>query len=118
MTRIRTDIDRARPEHVPALRAFFAEIVASTEVFDLLYQALDGLSRTKAPTATENAEARAALRQQLRTASTKPLDGLAVCVAHELTQGDAAAWSEFVGGLDGVELSADAAAMLADPSSC
>ncbi|WP_437534015.1 M1 family aminopeptidase [Sorangium sp. So ce726] len=118
MSRIRNDIDRNRPENVPALRAFFAEIVASTEVLDLLYQALDGLSLTKAPTATENAEALAALLQQLRTASTTPLDDFAVCVAHELTQGDAAAWSEFVGGLDGVELSAYAAAMLADPSGC
>ncbi|WP_437716384.1 hypothetical protein WMF45_08135 [Sorangium sp. So ce448] len=118
MTRIRLDIDRAQPEHVPALRAFFAEIVASTEVVDPLFQALDGLSRTKAPTATENAEALAALSQQLRAASTTPLDGFAVCVARELTQGDAAAWSEFVGGLDGVELSAEAVAMLADPSSC
>lgn len=118
MTRIRTDIDRARLEDFPALRAFFADVAASTEVYELLYQALDGLSRTKASTATENAEALAALSQQLRTASTTPLDGYAVCVAHELTQGDAAAWSEFVGGLDGVELPADAAAMLADPSSC
>ncbi|WP_438007347.1 hypothetical protein WME89_00610 [Sorangium sp. So ce321] len=59
-----------------------------------------------------------ALSQQLRTASTTPLDGWVVCVAFALTQGDAAAWSEFVGGLEGVELSAEAAEMLADLSRC
>ncbi|XXY44804.1 hypothetical protein WME91_32855 [Sorangium sp. So ce269] len=85
---------------------------------DLLHEALPGLSRTMAPTAAENAEALAALSQQLRTASTTPLDGWVVCLASALTQGDAAAWSEFVGGLDGVELSAEAAEMLADLSRC
>ncbi|WP_437967145.1 M1 family aminopeptidase [Sorangium sp. So ce260] len=118
MTRLRAEVDRARPEDLPALRAFFSEIVTSTEVFYVLYEAIDGLRRTKAPTAAENAEALAALSQQLREASTTPLDGWAVCVAFELTQGDAAAWSEFLGGLDGAELSADAAAMIANPSRC
>ena len=44
-----------------------------------------GLSRTQAATAAENAEALAALSQQLRTASTTSLDGWAVCVAYALT---------------------------------
>ncbi|HTN85488.1 MAG TPA: M1 family aminopeptidase [Sorangium sp.] len=118
MTRIRLESDRARPEDLPAFRVFFSEIAASTEVFDILSQALTGLSRTQAPTAAENADALAALSQQLRTASTTPLDGWAVCVAFALTQGDAAAWREFVGGLDGVELSDEAAEMLVNPFHC
>ncbi|AGP41770.1 M1 family metallopeptidase [Sorangium cellulosum] len=116
--RIRTEADRAPPEDFPAFRAFFSEIVASTEVSELLMEALTGLSRTMAPTAAENAEALAALGQQLRTASTTPFDGWAVCLASALTQGDAAAWSEFVRGLDGVELSAEAAEMLEDLARC
>ncbi|AUX37922.1 MULTISPECIES: M1 family metallopeptidase [Sorangium] len=118
VTRIRTEADRAPPDDFSAFRAFFSEIVASTGVPDLLTEALMGMSRTMAPTAAENAGALAALSQQLRAPSTTPFDGWVVCVAFALTQGDAAAWSEFVGGLDGVELSAEAVEMLTNPSRC
>ena len=115
---LRSYLSELDPADVPAFRAFFVGLLSATEVTDSVSEAIRALVATMAPTAAENAGALAGLSVALHSPWTRPLHGRAVCAAPALTQGDAAAFSAFAGGLSDAPLSPHAAALLEDPSAC
>jgi len=115
---LRSYIGELAPADLPAWRAFFVDLLSATENTDVLGQAIRAVVASMAPTAAENADALAGLGVVLRSPWTRPLHPRAVCAAHTLTQGDAAAWGAFVEGLDDVSIEPSAAEILADPSLC
>lgn len=115
---LRSYLGELDPADLPAWRALFVGLLSATDNTDILRQAIRAVVTAMAPTAAENADALAGLDGVLHSRWTRPVHGSAVCAAHKLTQGDAAAWSAFVGGLDDVSLEPGAAELLADPSLC
>lgn len=115
---LRSSAQRLDPAEVPAYRAFFAGLLAETEVIAILRSDMQGLRTTKAATAAENAAGLDGLIAVLHSAVTKPVHATAVCTAFELTGDDAAAWSRFAAALADAPLSATAASYLQDPTAC
>ena len=115
---LRTYLSDLDPADLPEWRAFFIEIPSATEVLDPLSEAIRAVVTTRAPTAAENADALAGLDVALHSPWTRTVHPRAVCAAFTLTQGDAAAWDAFTGGLEDAPLSPKAAALVEDPSGC
>lgn len=115
---LRSYLNDLAPADLPAWRAFFVEMLSATELTDLLREAIRAVVTAMAPTAAENADALAGLGVVLHSSWTGPVHARAVCAAFTLTQGDAAAWNAFTGGLEGAPLTEGAAARIEDPSLC
>jgi hypothetical protein len=116
--RLRSYLSGLDPADAPAFRAFFVEILSTTEDAQVLGQAIRAVVKMAGPTAAENADSLAGLGVMLHSRWTRSAHSRAVCAAFTLTQGDAAAWLTFAAGLQGAPLEAKAAERLADPSLC
>jgi hypothetical protein len=115
---LRSYLSEVDPADLPAWRAFFVEMLSATEDTSVLGQAIRAVVTAMAPTAAENADALAGLGVVLHSPWTRSVHARAVCAAHKLTQGDAAAWSAFAAGLADTSIEPIAAERLADPSLC
>jgi hypothetical protein len=116
--RLRSYVSQLEPADIPLWRAFFVELLNTTEDAQVLNQAIPALVKMAGPSAAENAEAITGLGVVLHSPWTGLAHTRAVCAAFTLTRDDAAAWQAFVKDLQGAPLTANAAARLADPSLC
>jgi aminopeptidase N len=110
--------DLLAPSDYPAWQAVAAEIVATTQVNNVLSQALTLLGRTAGPAASDNAAGLDAIALMLAARPTHLVHARGVCVARTLTRDDEAAWRAFRGRLDAAPLTPGARDRLADPSKC
>ncbi|MDC3960611.1 aminopeptidase [Polyangium jinanense] len=115
---LRSYLSGLEPADIPTWRAFFVEMLSTTEDTDVLQQAIRAVVTTMGPTAAENADALAGLDVLLHSPWTRVAHLRAVCAAVKLTAGDAMAWDAFAEGVKDAPLAPNAAARLADPSLC
>ncbi|AUX24954.1 aminopeptidase [Sorangium cellulosum] len=106
------------PAELPAWRAFFARVLDTTDVSEILRADLHAVVASAAPTAEENAEALDGLIRVLRARETRAVHAEAVCAAFELTGNDRGAWGRFTAALEGAALTDHAAALLRAPAAC
>lgn len=116
--RLRSYVSQLEPADAPLYRAFFVELLSTTEDSQVLLQAIPALVKMKAPTAAENTDVLTGLGVVLHSRWTGLAQQRAVCAAFTLTQGDAAAWQAFAQSLNDAPLTAAAAARVEDPSLC
>lgn len=116
--RLSSYVSHLVPTEVPAWRAFFVEMLSSTEDADVLQHAIRAVAKIAGPTAAENVDILAGLDVVLHSPWTRSAHARAVCSAFTLTHGDAAAWQAFVDHLQDASLGDRAAARLQDPSLC
>lgn len=115
---LRSYLSGLDPADIPMWRAFFVEMLSTTEDTDVLQQAIRAVVTMMAPTAAENADALAGLDVLLHSPWTRVAHLRAVCAAFKLTAGDAMAWAAFAEGLQDAPLDPNAVERLADPSLC
>lgn len=113
-----TYLDELAPEALPAWRAFFAGMLETTEVSEVLRADLGAVVASRAATAVENGPALEGLTRVLHAPGTRSVHAAAVCAAFELSSGDPEVWEQFAANVEGASLSATAAALLDSPSDC
>jgi hypothetical protein len=106
------------PADVPAYRAFFVDLLYATDAVEVLAQDIFGLRVTMGKTAAENEKALARLGEVLRSPLTRSAHAQTVCAAYAMTQGDAAAWTQFTESARGADLAPRVARLLNTPDRC
>src|SRR6185503_18502217 len=85
----------SQPADLPAWRGVIVEIVGSSEAVEVLRHAIPAALSLGGESASENADAIAALGEVLRSPATRDVHAQAVCAAHALSLGDPGVWSAF-----------------------
>jgi hypothetical protein len=94
-------------------QAYFRDVLAKTQVSDVLRAAIQGI------VAGEDTSALPNLQQVILGAYDSPVQIMAACGAYTLTKADAAAWTAFVKGLGDLDHLADSVAdAVTNPESC
>jgi aminopeptidase N len=115
---LRSYVQTLEPEGVPAFRDFFVGLLSETEASEVLQTDISAVVATMAGTAAENEKALAGLGQVLRSPGARSVHAQAVCAAFKLTNGDAAAFAQFVAKQEGVAFTPEVQVLIGNPSNC